>query len=96
MYDTAFDTPLQMPLRDFIEAQEIPCGDEIRVLLPTCNDDGERIKVDVVYSGKAGDVTEEIGETIINAVNSDFWQNRLGYWHVECPDVYASEAVEAA
>lgn len=87
---------LELPLKDFITAQEIPSNDEIRVIRPICDDDGETLKAESVYSGKAGDVPAGIGETVINAVNSDFWRNQSGYWHIECPDVYASEAVEAA
>lgn len=85
----------EVPLKDFIAAHEIPDGDEIRVILPTCDDDGEIVKADTVYSGKAGDVPEEISELEIDAVNSDFWRNQSGYWHIECPSAYAAEIAAA-
>lgn len=87
-----YKTALEMPLRDFIAAHEIPDGDNIRVILPTCDDDGEILKAQVVYEGKAGDVSEDVGALMINAVNSDFWQNQSGYWHIERTSVYASDA----
>lgn len=87
-----YKTALELPLKAFMEAHGIPSGDEIRVIRPTCDDNGEIVKAETVYSGKAGDVPEEIGALLINAVNSDFWRNQSGYWHIECPDVYASEA----
>lgn len=86
-----YRTPFNLPLRDFIEAQGIPSGDEIHVIRPTCDDDGVQIKADVVYSGKAGSVPEEIGETAIDAINSDFNRNQSGYWHIETPPVYQSD-----
>lgn len=79
MYKTRFE----LPLRDFIEAQGIPSGDEIHVIRPTCNDDGEIVKADTVYSGKAGDVDGETGNMTVNAVNCDFWRNKGGYWYIE-------------
>ncbi len=91
MYKTRFE----LPLKDFIEAQKIPSGDEIRVIRPTCDDDGEPIKADAVYTGKAGDVPPEIGATLIDAVNSDCWRNQSGYWHIETPPLYASEQAAA-
>lgn len=91
MYKTAFE----LPLRDFIEAQEIPSGDEIHVVRCVCDDDGEALSAETVYSGKAGDVSEEDGAMMIDAINSDFWKNQSGYWHIETVPVYASD-VEAA
>lgn len=91
MYKTRFE----LPLKDFIAAQEIPEADEIRVIRCVCDDDGEPIKADAVYTGKAGDVPPGIGEMTIDAVNSDFWRNQSGYWHIETPPLYASEQAAA-
>lgn len=91
MYKARFE----LPLSAFIEAQEIPSGDEIRVIRPTCDDDGEILKAALVYTGKAGAVPEEIGEMTIDAINSDYHKNQSGYWHIECPAVYASEQAAA-
>lgn len=90
MYKTRFE----LPLKDFIEAQAIPSGDEIHVVRPTCDDDGEPLKSETVYSGKAGDA-DEYGDMAIDAINSDFQRNQSGYWYIEVTPVYQSD-VEAA
>lgn len=90
-----YDPRNEMTLTEFAKVQEIPENDEIRVIRPLCDDNGETIKADTVYTGKAGAVPEEIGATLIDAVNSDFWKNQSGYWHIECPAVYASEQAAA-
>ncbi len=91
MYSTRFE----LPLKDFIAAHEIPDGDRIRVVRCTCDDDGETLKSHVTYDGKAGDAPEEIGELEIDAVNSAFWKNQSGYWHIEQTPVYASDVIAA-
>lgn len=82
--------PLEIPLADFLKAQEIPSGDEIHVIRPTCDDDGEIVKAETVYSGDAGSVNDETGTMKVNAVNSDFWKNQSGYWYIELLPMYVS------
>lgn len=78
-----YKTPLELSLRDFIEAQEIPANDEIHVIRPTCDGDGEIVKAETVYNGKAGEVNDETAKMTVNAVNCDFWRNKGGYWYIE-------------
>lgn len=90
-----YDPRNEMTLTEFAAVQGIPSGDEIRVVRPLCNDDGETIKAEPVYTGKAGAVTEEIGALMVDAVNSSYWRNQSGYWHIELVSVYASEQAAA-
>lgn len=85
-----YKTPLELSLRDFIEAQETPANDEIHVIRPTCDDDGEIVKAETVYSGDAGSVNAETGAQTVNAVNCDYWRNQSGYWYIELLPMYVS------
>lgn len=79
----------EMFLKDFVQEHDVPDYDRIRLVRPTCNDEGEVLSTETVYEGTLSHA-DEYGELVVNECNSDFDRNRDGVWEIWLQDVYAA------